>query len=615
VAVHENGKARIIASAEGFLATPSVVGYTKHGACLIGQIAKRHALINDTNTIHSVKRFIGRQYDEVAQEASQVSYQVLQASNGGVIIDCPNVGTQFTPEEIYAKLLRKLADAASAYLGEDVTQAVLTVPSYFTDAQRQATKEVGKLGGLEVLRIINESTAACLAHGLDKQSNETILVFDLSAASLNISILEEGDGVFEILATSNDFHLGGDDFDKKIVDWLADEFQRQENIDLRQDKQALQWLTEAAEKAKIELSSLTKTEINLPFITTTQDGHKHLDTILTRTEFEEMCSDLLERFRIPIKQALQEAKITIADINRVVLVGGSTHIPAIRELVCQITGIEPIQGVNPEEAVALGAAIQASVVSSEVRYCNSSFISWSVTSLSLGVETQGGLMTRLIERETLLPIRQSQIFSTEVDGQTSVEINILQGERVFTKDNKSLGILRLDGILPAPKGTPQIEVTFNIDGNGILSVRARDLATGKEASLVLPSALIIDAEEVEKMKNDAERNYNQDSKFLELIKAREQVISVVCDAKKQLTELVEKVSDDEKVWVEELVRNLQEVIEKQGGCNRLLSLPHKPQPAMMPVASPIYALAGTPPRRAAALCASSDDLMGAGRVK
>jgi molecular chaperone DnaK len=474
---------------------------------------------------------------------------------------------------------------------------------------------VGKLGGLEVLRIINESTAACLAHGLDKQSNETILVFDLSAASLNISILEEGDGVFEILATSNDFHLGGDDFDKKIVDWLADEFQRQENIDLRQDKQALQWLTEAAEKAKIELSSLTKTEINFPFITTTQDGHKHLDTILTRTEFEEMCSDLLERFRIPIKQALQEAKITIADINRVVLVGGSTHIPAIRELVCQITGIEPIQGVNPEEAVALGAAIQASVVSSEVRYCNSSFISWSVTSLSLGVETQGGLMTRLIERETLLPIRQSQIFSTEVDGQTSVEINILQGERVFTKDNKSLGILRLDGILPAPKGTPQIEVTFNIDGNGILSVRARDLATGKEASLVLPSALIIDAEEVEKMKNDAERNYNQDSKFLELIKAREQVISVVCDAKKQLTELVEKVSDDEKVWVEELVRNLQEVIEKQGGCNRLLSLPHKPQPAMMPVASPIYALAGTPPRRAAALCASSDDLMGAGRVK
>ncbi len=375
----------------------------------------------------------------------------------------------------------------------------------------------------------------------------------------------------------------------------------------------MQWLTEAAEKAKIELSSLTQTEINLPFITATQDGHKHLDTILTRTEFEEMCSDLVECCRIPIEQAVQEAKITSVDINGVVLVGGSTHIPAIRELVCQITGIEPIQGVNPEEAVALGAAIQASVMSSEVRCC--SFISWSVTSLSLGVETQGGLMTRLIERETLLPIRQSQIFSTEVDGQTSVEINILQGERVFTKDNKSLGILRLDGILPAPKGTPQIEVTFNIDGNGILSVKARDLATGKEASIVLPSALIIDAEEVEKMKKDAEINHDQDSKFLELIKAREQVISVVCDAKKQLTELVEKVSDDEKVWVEELVRNLQEVIEKQGGCNRLLSLPHKPQPAMMPVASPIYALAGTPPSRATALCASSDDLMGAGRVE
>ncbi|WP_349262618.1 molecular chaperone DnaK [Allocoleopsis sp.] len=603
VAVLEDGKAIVLTNRDGFLATPSVIGYAKNGVSeagskshrLIGQIAKRQAVINNQNTIHSVKRFIGRKYDEVTQEISRVSYEVLAASDGGITINCPNAGAQFTPEEISAQILRQLVDAASVYLGEDVTQAVITVPAYFTDAQRQATKDAGKLAGLEVLRIINEPTAACLAHGLDKRIQETFLVFDLGGETLDISVLEVGDGVFEILSTSSDFHLGGNNFEQKIVDWLADEFQRQENIDLRQDKQALQRLVEAAEHAKIELSSLTQTqaEIDLPFIAATEDGPKHLNATLTQTKFEEMCSELLDSCRISIEQVFQEAKLKISDINEVVLVGGSTHIPAVQELVRQFTGKEPIQGINPEEAVALGAAIQASVLSGRVDY---GCISWCMTSLSLGIETQHGLMTKLIDRNTFLPIRKSQVFSTETDGQTSVEINILRGERPFAKDNKSLGILRLDGIPLAPKGVPQIEVIFNVDHNEILSVTAKDLATGKEVSMVLVHALTVDRYEVERMRVDAERQFEEDRKLLEPIQAREQVKSVVWEAERHLTELVEKLSSVDKEWVEGLVSNLRDVTQKQSGCC---------QQAQLPVSNPAFVLAGTPTSSAmAALCGS-----------
>ena len=595
VAVMKDGKARVIANAHGFLAMPSIADYTQNGECLIGQIAKRQAVINDKNTIHSVKPFIGRKYDAVTQGISTVAYEIIPASNGGITINCPNAGAQFIPEEISAQILRQLAGAASAYLGEKVTQAVITVPAYFTDTQRQATKDAGKLAGLEVLRIINEPTAACLAHGLDKRSNDTILVFDLGGETLDISVLEVGDGVFEIVGSSSDFHLGGNDFDNKIVDWLADEFQRQEDIDLRQDKQALQRLVEAAEKAKIELSSVSQAEINLPFITATQDSAKHLNATLTRTEFEEMCSELLESCRISIEQALQEAKLKISDINQVVLVGGSTHIPAVQELVRQFTGKEPIQGVNPEEAVALGAAIQASVVSTEISWVG---CLWDTTSLSLGVETQHGLMTKLIDRYNLIPTQKFHVFSTQADWQTSVEIKILRGERPFAKDNKSLGILRLNGIPLAPKGVPQIEVKFHVDHNGILSVTAKDLATGKEVSIVLPHALLIESEEVERMMIEAERHAGEDRKLVEPIEAREQVASVVCNAERQLTELVKKLPAEDKDWVEGLVKNLRDTMQKQGGC----------QQAQLPVNNPIYALAGAPTSSAmAALCGRGDE--------
>lgn len=543
---------------------------------------------------------LGLTNSRVAVQENGKAMIIASTDSHSIKINCLNAGEQFTSEEISAKILRQLADAASAYLGEDITQAVITVPAYFTDAQRQATKNAGYLAGLDVLRTIHEPKAACLAHGLDQRSNEIILVVDLGGTTLDVCVLEVGDGVFDILANSRDFHLGGDNFDKKIVDWLADKFQHQENIDLRQDQQALQRLTEAAQKAKIALSRFTQTEINLPFITATQDSLKHLNQILTRTEFEAMCSDILERCGHTIEQVIQQAKFSLAEINEVVLVGGSTHIPAVQKLVHQLTGIEPISGVNPEEATALGAAIQASVLSNPVESC---CISWCFTGLSLGVATQHGLMTRLINRNTRYPILKSQVFSTEMDGQTSVEINILRGERIFAKDNKSLGILRIDGILPAPKGVPQIEVTFNIDANDILSVRVRDSAMGKEASIVIPSALIIPAQELEQMMKDAETNHEEDSKRLEPIKAMEQVKLVVCDAERQLTQLVKNVSDDQKNGIAELVKNLQEVIEQQGGCDRLISLPNHPQPILMSLASPVFALVGKPTSYGAALCA------------
>tara|TARA_B100000482_G_scaffold4938_1_gene4190 strand:+ start:3341 stop:5257 length:1917 start_codon:yes stop_codon:yes gene_type:complete len=558
VSVMEGGKPTVIANAEGFRTTPSVVAYTKNQDQLVGQIAKRQAVMNPDNTFYSVKRFIGRRVDEVNEESKEVSYGVEKAGSN-VKVKCPVLDKQFAPEEVSAQVLRKLAEDAGKYLGETVTQAVITVPAYFNDSQRQATKDAGKIAGLEVLRIINEPTAAALAYGLDKKSNERILVFDLGGGTFDVSVLEVGDGVFEVLSTAGDTHLGGDDFDKVIVDHLAETFKSNEGIDLRQDKQALQRLTEAAEKAKVELSNATQSEINLPFITATPEGPKHLDLTLTRAKFEELASKLIDRCAMPVEQALKDAKLSSSELDEIVMVGGSTRIPAVLDLVKRTTSKDPNQTVNPDEVVAVGAAIQGGVLAGEVK----DILLLDVTPLSLGVETLGGVMTKMITRNTTVPTKKTETYSTAVDGQTNVEIHVLQGEREMASDNKSLGTFRLDGIPPAPRGVPQIEVTFDIDANGILSVNAKDKGSGKEQSISITGASTLSDSEVDKMVKDAESNASADKEKREKIDLKNQAETLVYQAEKQMSELGDKVEADAKAKVEEKRIKLKEAVDQE----------------------------------------------------
>jgi molecular chaperone DnaK len=559
VAIMEGGKPTVIANGEGLRTTPSIVAYTKKEELLVGQIAKRQAVINPENTFFSVKRFIGSKANEIKSESKELPYKVTEDNKGNFKITCSNLNKNFSPEEISAQVLRKLINDASTYLGQPVTQAVITVPAYFNDSQRQATKDAGKIAGVEVLRIINEPTAASLAYGLDKKDNETILVFDLGGGTFDVSILEVGDGVFEVLSTSGDTNLGGDDFDKMLVNWLVADFKQKEGVDLLKDPQALQRLTEASEKAKIELSSVFETTISLPFITATETGPKHIDTTITRAKFEDLCDKLINRCRIPVEKAINDAAIDKSKIDEVVLVGGSTRIPSIQKLVETITSKKPNQTVNPDEVVAIGAAIQGGVLAGEVK----DILLLDVTPLSLGVETLGGVMTKIIARNTTIPTKKSEVFSTAVDNQTNVEIHVLQGEREMSQDNKSLGNFRLDGIPLAPRGVPQVEVTFDIDVNGILSVTAKDKGTGKEQSITIQGASTLDDKEVEEMINNAEQYATQDKEKREKIDFKNQADSLCYQSEKQLTDLGDKLDDNKKQTVTGLIEKIRTNINSE----------------------------------------------------
>jgi len=567
IAATEAGKPTVIPNAEGSRTTPSVVAFTDTGERLVGQLARRQAILNPKGTISSAKRFIGRHYDEVASERETVSYDVVPGPDGAARFQVG--GKQYAPEEISALVLRKLAADAAKFLGEKVTEAVITVPAYFNDAQRQATKDAGRIAGLEVLRIINEPTAAALAYGLDKKGNETVLVFDLGCGTFDVSILDIGDGVVEVRATSGDTHLGGDDFDRRIVDYLADDFQRDNGIDLRADPQALQRLFEAAEKAKVELSSVTQTPVSLPFITADATGPKHLNTTLTRAKFDQLTADLVERTAGPVQRAIADAKLTVADIDEVILVGGATRIPAVQNQVRRLTGgKDPNMTVNPDEVVALGAAVQAAVLKGEVK----DVVLLDVTPLSLGIETLGGVMTKIIERNTTIPTRRTETFSTAEDNQTAVDVVILQGERERATDNRVLGRFRLENIRPAPRGEPQIEVTFDIDANGILNVSARDKDTGAEQRITISESSNLDKAEVERMIAEAEQHQEEDRRLRELADARNELDSAAYQVERRLSELGDRAPAHEKARAEMLVSDAREAIKGDAPLDRLRNL-------------------------------------------
>ncbi len=557
MAVMEGGEAKIIPNAEGNRTTPSIVAESKNGERLVGQAAKRQAVINYENTIFSAKRLIGRAYDdeEVKRDIKLFPFKIEKSGNAVKV----KMGEKtYSPEEISAMVLSKLKADAESYLGEEVKEAVITVPAYFNDAQRQATKDAGKIAGLEVKRIINEPTAAALAYGLDKKKDEKIAVYDLGGGTFDISILELGDGVFEVKSTNGDTHLGGDDFDQHLIEWLVEEFKKDQGVDLSSDTAALQRLKEAAEKAKIELSSTMETEINIPFITADQSGPKHLNFKMTRAKLEDLVGDLIEKTIEPVKKALKDAGIEAKDINEVILVGGMTRMPKVQEIVKKFFGKEPLKGVNPDEVVATGAAIQGGVLGGEVK----DILLLDVTPLSLGIETLGGVSTKLIERNTTIPTSKSEIFSTAADNQTSVEVHVLQGEREFAKDNKTLGRFILDGIPPAPRGIPQVEVTFDIDANGILNVSAKDKATGKEQKITITGSSGLSEEEVEKMQKEAEKHADEDKKKKELVEAKNMADSLIYTTEKTLKDAGDKVKPEDKKEIDKLVENLKK--EKEG---------------------------------------------------